>query len=66
MSTKHPESRSDTTSEGRRAREAPPTTVEEALQRAGRHGRRAVAEALAGARALLDALALATRTQPRA
>ena len=66
MSTKHPESRSDTTSEGRRTREAPPTPVEEALQRAERHGRRAVAEALAGARALLDALALATRTQPRA
>jgi len=43
-----------------RARQAPPAaSVQEALERAARHGRRAASEALLAARALLDALSLA-------
>jgi hypothetical protein len=38
--------------------QAPPRTAEEALARAAAHGRRAAAEALLAARALLDALSL--------
>ena len=38
--------------------ETPPRTAEEALARAAAHGRRAAAEALRAARALLDALSL--------
>ncbi len=43
---------------------AAPATLEEALARARRHGRAAATEALACARALLDALSLAGRGQP--
>lgn len=39
-------------------RRQPPRSVEEALRRAAGHGRRALAEAVAAARALLDAAAL--------
>lgn len=41
-----------------------PETVEEALARARRHGRAAVAEALAATHALLDAASLATSGRP--
>jgi len=44
--------------------EAPPETAAAALERAGRHARRALGEALAAARALLDAAALTWSGQP--
>ncbi len=46
--------------EGASAREAAPASVDEALARARTHGRAAAAEAALAARALLDALSLAT------
>jgi hypothetical protein len=42
----------------------PPESVQEALERAQWHARRALAETLAAARALLDALSLALAGQP--
>ncbi len=47
----------------RRAAE-PPGSVEEALDRARRHGRAAIADVLAAIHALLDAAALATAGEP--
>ncbi len=67
MSREEDAKRSQATGRKRRpAREAPPATVEEALERALRHGRNAAAEALAAARALVDALSLATAGRPPA
>ena len=43
---------------------SPPQSVEEALHRAGRHARNAVAEAIAAARALLDAASLVAARLP--
>ena len=45
-------------------RATPPASVEEALARAREHGRAAAGEAALAARALLDALSLATRGTP--
>ncbi len=42
----------------------PPGSVEEALERARRHGRAAIADSLAAIHALLDAAALATAGEP--
>jgi len=47
-----------------RADAPPPASVEEALARAARHGRVALAEALAASRALADAGSLAATGQP--
>ncbi len=48
----------------RRGPAEPPGSVEEALDRARRHGRAAIADALAAIHALLDAAALATAGEP--
>lgn len=47
-----------------RPSETPPETATEALERAGRHARRALGESLAAARALLDAAAIAWSGRP--
>ncbi|MEN8182941.1 MAG: hypothetical protein ABFS46_10450 [Myxococcota bacterium] len=49
---------------GRFPEAGPPASVEEALSRAGRHGRAALGEALAATRALLDAACLAATGRP--
>ncbi len=49
---------------GRPTDPRPPASAEEALSRARRHGRAAAAEAALAARALLDALSLATSGTP--
>jgi hypothetical protein len=47
-----------------RIERTPPASVEQALERARRHGRAAIVEALEAARALLDALALGLTGEP--